>query len=222
MTWLRDSAASFSGDVDWMILLVAIMAGFWFLLAEATLFWLMVRFRRKPGTPALYLSGERRVEKRWITVPHLLILVCDVVLLLYSMQVWASIKQNLPPADETIRVIGQQWAWRFVHPGLDKTLGTADDVETVDKLHLAVNTVYHFRLESLDVLHSFSIPVFRLKQDAVPGRVYTGWFKPISTGTFDIQCAEICGIGHGMMAARVVVESAAAHQEWLTQRTAGR
>jgi cytochrome c oxidase subunit 2 len=134
--------------------------------------------------------------------------------------VWASIKQDLPTADETIRVVAQQWAWRFVHPGLDQELGTADDIQTVDELHLKVNTLYHFRLESVDSLHSFSIPVFRLKQDAVPGRVYTGWFKPIKTGTFDIQCAEICGIGHGLMGARLIVESAEAHQQWLAQRTA--
>ncbi len=220
MTWLRESAASFSGDVDWLILLILVMAGFWFLLAEATLFWFMLRFRRKPGTKALYLTGERRAEKRWITIPHLLILACDIVLLLCSMHVWASIKQDLPAADETIRVVAQQWAWRFVHPGLDQELGTADDVQTVDELHLKVNTVYHFRLESVDSLHSFSIPVFRLKQDAVPGRVYTGWFKPIKTGTFDIQCAEICGIGHGLMGARLIVESAEAYQQWLAQRTA--
>ena len=102
-----------------------------------------------------------------------------------------------------------------MHPGADKTIGTADDVEMVDELRLKVNTTYHFKLESIDVLHSFSIPVFRLKQDAIPGRVITGWFKPTKTGRYDLQCAEICGIGHGIMMGEVLVESEEDHNKWL-------
>jgi cytochrome c oxidase subunit 2 len=220
MEWIRDGASSFSGDVDFLILLIAVLVGFWFLLAEFALFYLIVKFRRKDGIAAAYITGERKAEKRWISVPHLLIIVCDIVILAFSFQVWSAIKQELPPADETIRVIGHQWSWRFVHPGADRQLGTADDIETVDELHLKAGTVYHFQLEAADVLHSFSVPAFRLKQDAVPGRVITGWFKPTKTGTFDIQCAEICGIGHGMMGARLVVQSAEEHQGWLDRHAA--
>jgi cytochrome c oxidase subunit 2 len=61
------------------------------------------------------------------------------------------------------------------------------------------------------------VPVFRLKQDAIPGRVITGWFKPTKTGEFDIQCVEMCGIGHGIMGARIFVETEEQHQAWLTQ-----
>jgi cytochrome c oxidase subunit 2 len=220
--WIQRGASSFAGDVDFLILLIALIVGFWFVLAEFALFYFIVRFRRRDGVAAAYITGERRQEKRWITVPHLLIIVCDVVILAFSFQVWSAIKQDLPPADAHIRVIGHQWAWRFIHAGPDGQLGTADDVETVDVLRLKVDTLYHFHLEAADVLHSFSIPAFRFKQDAVPGRVITGWLKPTKTGTFDIQCAEICGIGHGVMAARLTVESAADHQRWLEQRTAQR
>jgi cytochrome c oxidase subunit 2 len=69
------------------------------------------------------------------------------------------------------------------------------------------------------VLHSFFVPVFRLKQDAVPGRVITGWFKPIHTGVHDILCAEICGIGHGVMGAHIVIEDPQAHREWIEAHT---
>ena len=79
------------------------------------------------------------------------------------------------------------------------------------------NTTYHFELESKDVLHSFSIPVFRLKQDAIPGRRITGWFKATKTGEWDIQCTEICGIGHGMMPARIHITSAYDHNKWLAK-----
>jgi cytochrome c oxidase subunit 2 len=106
-----------------------------------------------------------------------------------------------------------------VHPGADGRLDTADDIRTVDELRLQVDRLYHFKLESRDVLHSFSVPAFRLKQDAIPGRVITGWFQPIQTGTFDIQCTEICGIGHGLMPARVVIETPEQHTAWVTQNS---
>jgi cytochrome c oxidase subunit II len=215
LAWMRESASSFSGDVDSLVLIIALTVGFWFFLAEYALFYFIFKFRRKEGRAAAYITGERAVEKRWITIPHILIIICDIGILAFSFQVWSGIKQDLPPADETIRVVGHQWSWRFVHPGADRQLGTADDIETIDELHLEEGTLYHFQLEAADVLHSFSIPAFRLKQDAVPGRVITGWFQPTQTGTFDIQCAEICGIGHGMMGARLVVQSTADHQRWL-------
>jgi len=135
-----------------------------------------------------------------------------------AINVWHTVKQTLPAADETIRVVGYQWAWRFVHPGEDSKLGTDDDVEMIDELRLKVGKTYHFKLESADVMHSFSIPVFRLKQDAVPGRVITGWFKATKTGEWDVQCAEMCGIGHGIMGARVHVESVDDHNKWLKSK----
>ena len=125
------------------------------------------------------------------------------------------VKQELPPAQQAVRVIAQQWAWSFVHPGPDAKLDTPDDIKTVDELHIQANTLYHYHLEARDVLHSFSIPVFRLKQDAVPGRIITGWFKAIKTGSYDIQCAEICGIGHGVMAGRIVIETPEQHAAWM-------
>ena len=103
--------------------------------------------------------------------------------------------------------------------GSDGKLGTDDDIKTVDELHIEVGKAYHYKLESRDVLHSFSVPVFRLKQDAIPGRVITGWFEATGTGSYDIQCAEICGIGHGVMAGRIVIESAEQHAAWISERT---
>ena len=146
-------------------------------------------------------------------------IVCDVVLVYFAISAWYHVKQNLPEPDATVRIIAQQWAWSFVHPGADGELDTADDIKTVDELHLKADTLYHYKLEARDVLHSFSVPIFRLKQDAIPGRIITGWFHPTLTGTYDIQCAEICGIGHGVMGARVVIETAAEHAAWIDQNT---
>jgi cytochrome c oxidase subunit 2 len=129
------------------------------------------------------------------------------------------VKQTMPQADETVRVIAQQWAWTFVHPGADGKLDTPDDIRVVDELHVEKGKTYHFELQSRDVLHSFSIPVFRLKQDVIPGRTIRGWFKPTQLGGFDIQCAEICGIGHALMPARVMIESHEDHAAWVMAQT---
>ncbi len=106
-----------------------------------------------------------------------------------------------------------------MHPGPDGLLDTADDIYKVNELHLQKGVTYHYKLESVDVLHDFSIPIFRLKQDAIPGRVITGWFEPTLEGEFDIQCAEICGIGHGLMAARVFIENGDKHAAWMASET---
>ena len=180
-----------------------------------------VRFRKRPGVAAQYITGELASEKRWVAWPHHLVLVFDAVILVFAIRVWYIVKQDLPEPDATVRIVAQQWAWSFVHPGADGRLDTGDDIRTVDDLHLEVDKLYHFKLEARDVVHSLSIPAFRLKQDAIPGRVVTGWFKPIRTGTHDLQCAEICGIGHGLMPARVVIETATEHAAWVAQHASG-
>lgn len=212
-------ASTYAGSIDGIIMLVFVLVGFWFLAAEGIFFWLIWKFRARPGEKSQYLTGKEKHVKRWVTIPHALVLVCDVFIIIGSVRVWYDVKQRLPEADTTIRVIGQQWAWTFQHPGPDNTLDTADDIFTVDDLHVEVEKTYHFRLESRDVVHSFSVPVFRLKQDAVPGRSITGWFRPTETGEHDVQCAEICGIGHGIMAARIHIEDADTHAQWIAENS---
>jgi cytochrome c oxidase subunit II len=213
-------ASTYAADIDSVFNLVFVLVGFWFILTEGLFLWLILRFRKRDGVPAEYITGELKTEKRWISIPHLLVLVCDVFLIVAAVRVWYHVKQDLPPAQETVRVVAQQWAWSFEHPGADGQLGTADDIKTVDELHVEVNKLYHFELVSRDVLHSFSVPVFRLKQDAIPGRTIVGWFQPTQTGSFDIQCVEICGIGHALMPAKIVIESPEQHAAWVEQHSA--
>ena len=203
MDRLIPNASSYAASIDNLILLVTVLAGFWFLLAEGFFFWLIWRFRAKPGVRTQYLDGTEKHVKKFINIPHMLVLVCDVFIVIGAINVWYNVKQRLPEADDVVRVIGQQWAWIFQYPGPDKKLDTPDDFYTTDHLYVENDKTYHYQLRSRDVLHDFSVPVFRLKQDAVPGRTITGWFHPTRTGTFDIQCAEICGIGHGVMAGRI-------------------
>jgi cytochrome c oxidase subunit 2 len=215
-----EELSTYAGQIDNVILLIAVLTGFWFILAEGIFFWLIFKFRAKPGVKSQYLEGHEKHVKRWVTWPHALILVCDVFIIIFAVMAWYNVKQRLPEADRTIRIIGQQWAWTFQTPGADNVLDTDDDIFTVDDLHIEVGQVYHFQLESRDVLHSFSVPVFRIKQDAIPGRSITGWFEATGTGDHDIQCAEICGIGHGVMAARIHIEDSEQHQAWIQSASA--
>ena len=211
-----DQASTYAGDIDGLITLIAVLVGFWFILTEGVFFWLIFRFREKEGVKAEYISGTDKAHKRWINIPHALVLVCDIFIIVGAIRVWVDVKQVLPEPDAIVRVTGQQWSWTFQHPGADFELDTDDDIFTTDDLHVQVGLVYHFELQSLDVLHSFSVPVFRLKQDAVPGRTITGWFEATRTGEYDIQCAEMCGIGHGIMTARIHIEDIDQHAVWNT------
>lgn len=208
------SASSYSGDIDRLFLLITLLVGAWFIAAEAMFFWLIFRFRAKDGVRAQYVTGKEKHLKKWINVPHTLVLLCDIVIIIAAVRVWVHIKQTMPPADRTVRVVAQQWAWTFADPGPDGKLDTPDDIRTTDEMHVEVGKTYHFLLESKDVVHSFFVPAFRLKQDADPGRVYTGWFKPSKTGSYDILCAEICGIGHGAMGAKLVVDTPESFARW--------
>ncbi len=209
------SASTFAPDIDYIIWLILVVVGFWFLLAEGVFFWLIMKFRARPGIKGQYLTGDEPKAKRFVTWPHYLTLIFDVWILVVAINVWTTVKIKAPPADETVRIIAQQWAWTFVHAGPDNKLDTPDDITVVDELHVENNRTYHFELTSRDVLHSFSVPVFRLKQDAIPGRIIKGWFKPNLTGQFDVQCTEICGIGHSIMPARIFIESHEDHARWM-------
>jgi cytochrome c oxidase subunit 2 len=223
MEWLGVVAASsYAKDIDFVFDMIFWIVAFWFLLAEGVFFYLILRFRKKEGVPGQYITGELKSEKRWITIPHFAVLLFDIVILFFAVKVWYQVKQNIPDVAEKtdIRVIAQQWAWTFVTPGPDGKLDTPDDIVTLNELHVQVDKLHIFHLESKDVLHDFSVPVFRLKQDVIPGRVITGWFTPTKTGTYDIQCAEICGIGHALMPAKIVIESADQHAAWMAENAA--
>ncbi len=223
-SWFMDSlvevGSSYAGQIDGLIMTVLIIVGVWFFLAQGIFFYFILKFRAKPGKRGEYIDGKNKRHKRWITVPHLFVLGFDVLIILVSFRVWYNIKMDLPEnPDAVVRVIGQQWAWTFQHPGADGDLDTPDDIFTVDELHVEHEKTYHFELQSRDVLHSFSVPVWRIKQDAIPGRTITGWFEPTRAGTFDVQCTEICGFGHGVMAARVMVEDSETHAAWVAANT---
>ena len=214
--------SSFAGDIDNLIILIGVITMAWFFAAQAIFFGFIFKFRAKPGVKAQHIDGYNPQHKRWITYPHNAVLVCDVLILVFAVRVWNHVKIDLPEhADETVKVIGQRWAWSFQHAGADGKLDTPDDVFTADEMHVKKGDNVVFIGTSRDVLHSFSVPVFRLKQDVIPGREGTGWFKAEKAGAYDIQCTEICGIGHGVMYGRIIVHEAADYDAWLASAPKG-
>jgi len=148
---------------------------------------------------------------------------------------------SVPEEASEIEVMGQQWQWSFRYPGKDGVLGASnsrhissenpfglnpddpdgqDDVLIeVDDLHLPLDRPVKMLLRSIDVLHDFYVPQFRAKMDMVPGMVTYFWFTPIRVGTFEVLCAELCGVGHYAMRGYVVVEEESAYQAWLQEQS---
>lgn len=219
MEHLITQASSFAPRVDKLIVMILAFVTVWFVIGQYVFFSFLFRYRRSKHPKAAYISGETKEETKWVHLAHYAVIACDLVIIIFAMATWYHVKQNLPKADSTIRVVGQQWAWKFVVPGKNNQLDTADDITMMDELHVEVDKTYHFKLEAKDVVHSFSIPAFRLQQDAIPGRVITGWFRPTKVGEYDIQCTQMCGLGHGIMQGRIFVETPEQHAAWLEQHS---
>lgn len=206
-------ASTYAGDIDGLYWLITYLMGFSFIVTQIAMFYLMFRYKKKDGVKAKYFGHKGNMK--WVILPLLLFVAFDVSVDLKTANVWASIKQTFPQAKDHVRVIAKQWDWTFIHAGPDGKLDTADDIETDGELHLKKDRVVYFDLQSIDVVHSFSIPVFRLKQDVIPGRAITSWVEPTLAGSWDLQCTEMCGVNHAIMAAKVIIHEEAEYDQWL-------
>ena len=219
--WLPVNASSYAGDVDGLMILITVIVGVWLLIAEGVLLYFTLRFRRRPGQRAAYIPGDTKRSLAWVLVPVGLVLACDFVIEAASAPVWEKIKVHVPPSSAEVRIVGRQWSWEFDYPGPDGALGTADDIVSVNDLHVPANAVIAFDLRSTDTLHSFWVPALRLKQDAVPGRRIKGWFQATRTGKYEIFCAELCGVAHTMMKGTLYVDSPEDYRHWLESAKQG-
>lgn len=214
MGWLLPPGAStFSDDVDFLYYLILVITGVAFVIVELALLWFLFKYRARPGRKAHYTHGSAMAEVLWTAVPA----VTVVAIGLLSAGVWNTIKgrNSVPPGALEYGVTGRQFEWLVTHPGPDERLGTADDVERRNELRMPVGRPIVLRLTSEDVIHSFFVPAFRVKQDATPGMTVNVWFEATETGEFDIACAELCGLGHYRMGARVTVLPAAEFAAWV-------
>lgn len=216
--WLPVAASSFAKDIDGLMVFITVVVGVWFILAEALLLTLAFVYRNREGRKAAYLPANTLRGAAIVLIPCVIVLGFDLWVDSVATPIWDHIKIERPQHDTVVRITGEQWSWRFRYPGPDGELDTADDFEVVNELHVPLNKVVLFELEAKDVVHSLWVPTLRLKQDAVPGRSIQGWFEPTLAGRYEIICAEICGFGHTMMKAAIVVDEAPAYQAWLDSK----
>src|ERR1035441_10954985 len=96
-------ASTYAHNIDHLFLLIAALVGFWLIVAEVALFWLIFTFRQKDGRPTQHITGDEKHLHRWITIPHFLVILCDIAIIIPAIMVWYNIKQYMPPADQTVR-----------------------------------------------------------------------------------------------------------------------
>jgi cytochrome c oxidase subunit 2 len=214
--WLHlpEGVSSYSGRIDGLFRLILWITGTIFVVVEFLLLFFLFRYRRREGRRARYTHGNNRLEVIWTIIPAF---IC-VVLALLSRRAWAEIKQQLPHDAMEIEITGEQFAWNIRYPGPDGKFGTADDVLTLNQLHFPVGKPVVATLRSKDVIHSFFLPEFRVKQDAVPGMSTRIWFDATRVGHWEIACAELCGLGHYRMKGFVTVETPEEFQKWLADQ----
>ncbi|WP_451979574.1 cytochrome c oxidase subunit II [Azospirillum endophyticum] len=224
--------------IDDTINLTFWITGVVFAAVLAFVAYCVFRFHHREGRRAEYEPESTRLE--WILALGTAVGVA--AMLAPGLVVWDQFI-TVPAGTVEVEAVGQQWSWNFRLAGQDGQLGATDIqdvrpdgnplgvspgdprgqddivVEAAD-LHLPVGKPVNLRLRSLDVLHSFYVPEFRVKMDLIPGMVTQLWFTPTRTGRFQILCAELCGVGHPIMRGWVVVDDERAYQTWLgTQRT---
>ena len=216
MHWLPKGVSSYSADIDSMFTVILWVTGIAFVLTEALLFIFAWKYRRREGVRATYTHGNGRLEVVWTVVPAVLL----VFLALASGNVWSKIKVHVPDTRETILVTASQFNWEIRYAGADGRLESDDDIVLSNVMKLPVGEKVRIRLRSKDVIHSFFVPVFRLKQDAVPGMTVDVWVEPTEAGEYEIACAELCGFGHGTMRGQMVVMEPDAYQAWVKESEA--
>jgi cytochrome c oxidase subunit 2 len=189
---------------------VAIALGGLFLV-EVALAIRLWRSRKRTETPA---DGARLAK--WIVAATLLVLLAIASIVPRALALDARLDEPPAPRD-SIRVVARQWAFLFVYPGPDGRLDTPDDITSVDELHVEANAVHALSLQSKDVVHGFTVPALRLATEAIPGRETRAWIEATRTGDYPIECTAMCGMGHALMSARLVVESPAEHAAWIEE-----
>jgi cytochrome c oxidase subunit 2 len=191
-------------DVDALFRVLYIIASIIFALVMSFLLYSVVAFRRKEGdlTDAEPVYGHVGLEIAWTLIPLIIVLSLGGV--------GASVLLDIshPPQAEVleVNVTGFQWAWSFEYPQYDVTS---------NELVLPVDQPARFVLSSRDVIHSFFIPEFRIKMDAVPGKLNELQLTPTQIGEYRTYCAELCGTGHAFMTARVRVVDSGVFDEWV-------
>jgi cytochrome c oxidase subunit 2 len=200
------AASTQAGYIDWMWNVELIAMSFLFALIVVPMFYSFVVFRRKKGdtTDAEHIEGNTTLEIVWSIVPLFL-----VVIFAYLGAVNLADTLRADPDAMVVKVTGLQWSWTFEYPPVDGVAAISNE------LHVPVGKQVLLRMTSNDVIHSFWVPEFRVKQDLVPGRITELHITPTREGDYMVRCAELCGTAHYDMEKPVVVSSQEEFDVWL-------
>jgi cytochrome c oxidase subunit II len=201
-------ASTLAPKTDALLFFLLAVAGFFSALIFTLIFYFAIRFRRRndlerprPVPTAMWL------EATWTVIP--LMLVC--VMFVWGASLYYR-EYTPPPGALEIYVVGKQWMWKLQHPGGQRE---------INELHVPTGRPVKLIMTSQDVIHSFFLPAFRIKQDVLPGRYTSEWFEATKTGTYHLFCAEYCGDQHSHMIGRLVVMEPREYERWLSGAGAG-
>ncbi len=203
-----EQASTLAADVDRLYaFLIAISVVFGLLIATLVVVF-AVRFKRRAADerPAA-IHGSLPLELTWTLVP-----LCIVTLVFFWSADLYFAMTRVPPGAVEVKVVGKRWMWKLQH---------LTGQREINELHVPVGVPVKLTLTSEDVIHSFYVPAFRIKKDAVPGRYNTAWFQATKPGRYHLFCAEYCGTKHATMIGKIVVLEPAAFQAWLAGGTQG-
>ncbi|MGH8163547.1 MAG: cytochrome c oxidase subunit II, partial [Rhodanobacteraceae bacterium] len=201
---LLPEASSISPQIDLLFWFMIILCSVVAIGVFAAMWWLCVRYRR--GSDADRSNPHMKslgVEMTWTLVPFAMFLGVFV----WSLFLFARL--HSPPANaQTIYVVAKQWMWKIQHPGGQRE---------INALHVPLGQPIRLTMTSQDVIHSFYVPAFRVKQDVLPGRYTQLWFTATQLGRFDLFCTQYCGLDHSKMRGFVVVMRPADYARWLDE-----
>lgn len=219
MDWgFPENASTFGASIDATYGMIFYVTAVAFVLVQGLLLYCIVRFRRREGRRAVPIHGNTRLEIVWTLVPFIGVMYIAFA----SASVWLDIKSadRMPTDGLELRVHAQQFEWNVTYPGADGQIETDDDFVARNQLHIPVGMPVRLVLTAEDVIHSFYIPEFRVKQDAVPGMEIPVWFEATTVGDYTLGCAELCGLGHYRMRGSVTVHSPQEFDSWQVEEAA--
>lgn len=198
-------ATGFSGGiVENVFLYIAAIAVFLLILITFLMVYFVIRYRRNRNPKPEDIEGNLWLEITWTIVPTILVMT----MFYYGYTGFSTLKK-IPEGAMKVKVIARQWSWLFEYENGVKT----------EELKVPVGKPINLALTSQDVIHSFYMPAFKIKQDAVPGMVNHLWFKPTEVGTYDVLCAEYCGLQHSYMLTKVTVVPEEEFNQWYQKGT---
>jgi cytochrome c oxidase subunit II len=196
------AASTFAGDVDALyFFLIAVSAFFTILIAVLIAIFAVKYRRRHPNEVGAGITGSIPLELMWTFIP----LAITMVMFFWGASVYYRM-YRAPRGAMEIYITGKQWMWKAQHP---------DGRREINALHVPVGRPVKLIIGSEDVIHSFFVPAFRTKMDAVPGRLTNVWFEATKAGTYHLFCAEYCGLQHSRMIGSVTAMEPADFQTWL-------